>query len=76
MSMNPARTLASAVAALDWTAIWIYFIAPPLGMFLAAEVYLLWRGPKEVICAKLHHSKHHRCIFCKNQARSQEAADR
>lgn len=38
MSMNPARTLASALPAQVWTAIWIYFIAPLLGMLLAAEV--------------------------------------
>ncbi|HEY3780049.1 MAG TPA: aquaporin [Fimbriimonadaceae bacterium] len=67
MSMNPARTLASAVAALDWTAIWIYFVAPPMGMFLAAEVYLLVRGKEKIFCAKLHHSKHHRCIFCEHR---------
>ena len=35
MSMNPARTLASAAPAGVWDAVWIYFIAPPLGMLLA-----------------------------------------
>src|SRR5439155_8868334 len=39
MSMNPARTVASALPAHVWTALWIYFIAPPLGMLLAAQVY-------------------------------------
>lgn len=38
MSLNPARTLASAVWAGEFTAIWIYFLAPALGMLLAAEV--------------------------------------
>jgi hypothetical protein len=28
MSMNPARTLASALPAQHWTALWIYFTAP------------------------------------------------
>src|SRR5215831_15102448 len=32
MSMNPARTLASALPAQIWTAVWVYFTAPPLGM--------------------------------------------
>ena len=63
MSMNPARTLASAVPARLWTALWIYFTAPPLGMLLAAEVYLRWKGRPKVICAKLHHQNNKRCIF-------------
>src|SRR5919108_3985574 len=35
MSMNPARSLASAVPAGTWDALWIYIIAPPLGMLAA-----------------------------------------
>jgi aquaporin Z len=38
-SINPARTFGSAVFARVWTAGWIYFTAPLLGMFGAAEVY-------------------------------------
>ncbi len=38
--MNPARTLASAWPAHSYKSIWIYFIAPPLGMLSAAELYL------------------------------------
>ena len=64
MSMNPARTLGSAVFTRDWTALWIYFTAPPLGMLLAAEVYLRRHGPGAVFCAKLHHENPWRCIFC------------
>lgn len=63
MSMNPARTLASAIPAENWTAIWIYFTAPLLGMLMAAEVYLHLRGRAAVRCAKLHHHNHKRCIF-------------
>ena len=55
MSMNPARTLGSAFSAHVWTSLWIYFTAPPLGMLLAAEVYVRLRGARAVICAKLHH---------------------
>jgi len=68
MSMNPARTVASAVHADVWTGAWLYFIAPPLGMLLAAEVYLLWRGYGSVLCCKLHHENDSRCIFrCRYQ---------
>jgi aquaporin Z len=63
MSMNPARTLGSAFSAHVWTALWIYFTAPPLGMLLAAEVYVRLRGAQAVICAKLHHQNSQRCIF-------------
>ena len=67
MSMNPARTFASALAAHDWTALWIYFFAPPIGMLLAATVYTTLKGRSRVTCAKLQHSSGHRCIFCEYQ---------
>jgi aquaporin Z len=63
MSMNPARSLASALPAQMWSDLWIYFLAPPLGMMLAAEVYLLTRGEQSVLCCKLHHENDERCIF-------------
>ena len=63
MSMNPARSLASAIPAAAWAALWIYFVAPPLGMLLAAEVYVRRRGIAAVFCAKLHHDNARRCIF-------------
>ena len=63
MSMNPARTFGSATVALNWHALWIYFTAPPIGMLLAAEVYVRWKGAHEVLCAKLHHHNDQRCIF-------------
>jgi len=63
MSMNPARTFASAFAARDWTSLWVYFIAPPLGMLAAAETYARTRGRARVFCAKLHHHNTQRCIF-------------
>lgn len=63
MSMNPARTFASALPAWLWSGFWIYVTAPPLGMLLAAEVYLWMKGKGGVICAKLHHHNDKRCIF-------------
>jgi aquaporin Z len=64
MSMNPARTLASALFAHSWTTLWVYFIAPPIGMLLAAEVYLRFDGKRNDGCAKLHHQNNKRCIHC------------
>jgi len=72
MSMNPARTFASALSAANWTAIWIYFTAPPLGMLMAAEFYVRSRGAGQagrVLCAKLHHDNRERCIFRCNYPR-------
>lgn len=63
MSMNPARTVASAAPAHVWTAVWIYFAAPLAGMMLAAEMYIRRRGIERVLCAKLHHHNDRRCIF-------------
>jgi aquaporin Z len=63
MSMNPARTFASAFHAMYWRALWIYFTAPLLGMLAAAEVFLRIRGGVAPKCAKLHHANNKRCIF-------------
>jgi aquaporin Z len=63
MSMNPARTLGSAIAARHWTALWIYFTAPAIGMFAAAQLFKFQRGIHSVFCAKLHHHNGQRCIF-------------
>jgi aquaporin Z len=77
MSMNPARTLGSAFGAMRWEQIWIYFLAPPLGMLLAAEVRLRSRGFHSVLCAKLHHENYTRCIFrCEYPVCGQVAARR
>ena len=63
MSMNPARTLASAVNGRLWTALWVYFTAPPLGMLAAAGLFTRLRGSARVYCAKLNHGIGERCIF-------------
>lgn len=72
MSMNPARTFASALPAREWTTLWVYFTAPPLGMLAAAEVYARTRGLSRVYCAKLHHGDTQRCIFNCRFGRSEE----
>jgi aquaporin Z len=72
MSMNPARTLASALGAHDWTALWVYFTAPPLGMLAAAEVYVRRRGREAVFCAKLHHDNDKPCLFCEYRREKRE----
>lgn len=74
MSMNPARTFASAVPAHHWVAVWIYFTAPLIGMLSAAEVYVRTRGVHSVMCAKLHHENTKRCIFCGKPAAEQNPA--
>ena len=63
MSMNPARTFASALPGDLWRSLWIYFVGPAAGMLLAVEAYRLIRRRPDVICAKLNHHTHRRCIF-------------
>jgi aquaporin Z len=62
MSMNPARTFGPDLVGSMWQGLWIYFIAPPLGMLAAAEVYVRMRGRHSIRCAKLHHDNGP-CIF-------------
>lgn len=64
MSMNPARTFASAVPSGIWASAWIYFVAPVLGMVLAAETFRTLDRNRRSLCAKLHHGDRGRCIFC------------
>lgn len=73
MSMNPARTFASASVAGSWTAWWVYFLAPPLAMLIAAEFFVRTRGLSKVLCAKLNHFGRARCIFNCSYTRETEA---
>jgi aquaporin Z len=67
--MNPARTLASAIPAMQFSSLWIYMVSPFMGMLSAAALYQRFKGA--AICAKLHHSEFYSCIFncgyCKHQ---------
>jgi aquaporin Z len=71
MSMNPARSFASATGARIWQPLWIYFAAPPLGMLLAVEARVRLGKAREIFCAKLNHAEGYRCIFRCGMARSE-----
>ena len=64
MSMNPARTVASALAAHHWVAVWVYFLAPLGGMLVAAEIFVRTRGRSRMPCGKLMHANP--CLFCEH----------
>jgi aquaporin Z len=64
MSMNPARSFASAAPAGLWDTLWIYFVAPPLGMLGAASIHR--RLGAGAGCANLNHADGTSCIHCKS----------
>ncbi len=64
MSLNPARTLASAVPANVFTAWWVYALAPVLGMLAATEIFRLLPGTPPVHCCKLNHDHPGVCPHC------------
>ncbi len=70
MSMNPARTAASAIPSGIARSLWIYFLAPPLGMALAAWLFRAADGARARHCAKLRHPEDVGCIFCGHEAPS------
>jgi aquaporin Z len=63
MSINPARSLASALPGGMWHAFWIYLTAPILGMWIATRLFTLIK-PKTG-CAHLStHSTTTTCLHC------------
>ena len=62
-SVNPARSFSSALFARIWQGIWIYFIAPGLGMLAAATLYKKVAGADRIYCAKVFHDFHSNCPF-------------
>jgi len=64
MSINPARTFASALPGGLWIAWWVYFTAPPLGMLGAVELYRALSPRPHSGCPKLNRHSDRRCIFC------------
>jgi len=66
MSMNPARTFASAFSAHLWTGLWIYFTAPVIGMLAAVELQRMFASAPHRLCGKLSHSHRVPCFFTCN----------
>jgi aquaporin Z len=64
MSMNPARSFASAAPAGSFAFLWLYLTAPVIGMLAAVEIFRLGKLGREKFCAKLNHDYHYRCIHC------------
>lgn len=64
MSMNPARSFASALPGGIWMSFWVYMLAPVVGMQIGVVTYLSSRGRDAVGCAKLIHPDDQRCIHC------------
>jgi aquaporin Z len=62
-SVNPARSFSSAIFAWIWQGIWVYFVAPCLGMLAAAFIYVSSEGRQEVYCAKVFHDLRSPCPF-------------
>jgi len=62
-SVNPARSFSSASFARIWHGIWIYFVAPGLGMLTAAVLYRNVMGGQRIYCAKVFHDLRSVCPF-------------
>jgi len=67
MSINPARSFASAVPHGRWEFTWLYFSAPVVGMLGAVEVFRIAKLGRGRFCAKLNHDDAYRCIHCGHQ---------
>ena len=61
--MNAARLLAVDASSDLGMLRWLNLPPPLLGMQLAIDVYRLFTGRSQVLCAKLAHNTHGRCIF-------------
>ena len=53
MSLNPARTLGTAVAAGSYQGLWVYGLAPPLAMWLATVAVRRFHHGQPLACAVL-----------------------
>jgi len=70
-SMNPARTIASAVPGMMWEHVWLYVLGPTVGMLAAAQLHLHTHNHGALGCAKLFHPKDVRCIHCGYQPKKE-----
>lgn len=53
MSLNPARSLGTAVAANSYRGLWLYFVAPPAAMWLATVLFRRFHHGEDLACAIL-----------------------
>ncbi len=63
-SLNPARSFGPALVSGNWTAQWLYAVAPPMGGVLGVLLFNVttpvWR---EVLTGKLFHAPNYRSVF-------------
>ncbi|MDX2175778.1 MAG: aquaporin [Candidatus Sumerlaeia bacterium] len=78
MSINPARTLGSAIPANVFTALWVYLTAPVAGFFAGAALHrVLARCAHERACCMGGKCVSCRCVFtCHKKAFGPESAPR
>ncbi len=73
--INPARLLGVDVAGTLADVHWLNLLPPILGMQLAVDIHRLLARRETVLCAKLAHSTHGRCIFrCQHPYQSRALA--
>ncbi|MFD2786108.1 aquaporin [Hymenobacter rubripertinctus] len=53
MSLNPARSLGTAVAAGSYSGLWVYWLAPPAAMWLATVAFRHFHHGEDLTCAIL-----------------------
>jgi aquaporin Z len=73
MSLNPARSFASAVIAHSFRGFWIYLTAPVSGMLLGVELQRQLGARHSRLCGKLNHSETIACFVrchCLDRTRS------
>ena len=63
MSLNPARTFASAAVADSWHGFWIYLTAPLAGVLAATEVRCAFARDRDRLCGKLSHDSTLDCFL-------------
>lgn len=76
MSLNPARSFASAVVAHSFTSFWIYLTAPVSGMLLGVELQRRLDAHHSRLCGKLNHSETIVCFVrcnCLDRTRSKKS---
>lgn len=76
MSMNPARTLASALPARNTRALWVYLLGPTAAMLLAAAAHAAAFGPLDA-APTMNPAAAHRCrVGCNADTPRHGSSDR